>query len=284
MYISNIDTGLVEGVTTRTLPSGTRDIRLALRRLNQRRRVHRMRRVVVHCADATQAAPGFRLQGVFVTLTYRDSAPWRREDVSAYIEAVRMWLGRRRVPCRYQWVLELTKRGRPHYHVLFWLPMNVQLPKPDDSGQWGHGLSRIERAIRPVGYLVKYASKGWIDSGFSMPRGSRLFGCGDSDDDVRYDRHRAGLAQWLDAVATPGERVKRVAAVGFVEKRTGLIHVSPFDVRVLRDTQGFVVFVITERKANVDSHKGWDGGGSEGNEQSGEGIRIAEAIRVSSRG
>ena len=58
----------------------------------------------------------------------------------------------------YVWVLELTKRGRPHYHVLFWLPKGVSMPKADKQGWWKHGMTR-SGGHSPVGYLCKYTSK-----------------------------------------------------------------------------------------------------------------------------
>lgn len=240
--------GLVGQVTTvtRTLPC--LGIREALRGLNQQRRVRRMRRVVIAAADATRDLPGFRSRGILVTLTYREREPWRSEDVTQYVRAVREFLRRRGVMCRYQWVLELTKRGRPHYHVLFWVPPSVRLPKPDTSGQWKHGLTRIEKARRPVGYLVKYATKGGVEDG-TLPYGARLFGVGAPDKSVRLARHRAGLPAWLAASSDPDEWLSRVTRVGWVERSSGLVHVTPFDTIFFRDSFGFVVVVVQQKEA-----------------------------------
>jgi len=237
--------GLVEQVTTRTLPHMSEAV--AIRELNRERRIRRMRRVVIASADATRALRGFRVKGILVTLTYRDSSPWRSEDVTRYVNCVRQWLRRRGVRCRYQWVLELTKRGRPHYHVLFWVPQGTKLPKPDSSGQWVNGLSNIAAARRPVGYLVKYATKGGLD-GELLPRGARLFGCGAAEDCVRLARHRAGLPAWLNEAASPCSRVVRVVRVGWVEADTGAIHRTPYEVLFLRNDLGFVVVVVCRKQ------------------------------------
>lgn len=165
--------GLVGQATSVTLRLPTFSVRQAIRELNRTRRIRRMRRVVISAADATRDIPGFRCRGIFVTLTCADDAAWSVRDISAYVRAVREWLRRRGIPCRYQWVIELTRRGRPHYHVLFWLPVGIKLPKPDASGQWSKGLTRIELARRPVGYLVKYATKGNLADSM-LPRGARL--------------------------------------------------------------------------------------------------------------
>ena len=95
-----------------------------------------------------------------VTLTYRDDVDWSPRQVSNYLKCVREWARRKGIFIHYVWVLELTKRGRPHYHVLFWLPKGVSMPKADKQGWWKHGMTRSEWAYSPVGYLCKYTSKG----------------------------------------------------------------------------------------------------------------------------
>lgn len=206
-----------------------------------------MRRVVIAAADATRDLPGFRSYAAFVTLTYRNGEPWRPEHVTRYVRRVREHLRRRGVTCRYQWVLELTQRGIPHYHVLFWLPRDVRLQKPDESGQWAHGSSRIERARRPVGYLVKYATKGGVECGV-LPQGARLFGVGAPDRSVRFARHRAGLPAWLTDVCSPDEFVFRVTGVGWVERGSGAMYVTPFDMIFFRDPFGFVIVVVQQKE------------------------------------
>ena len=94
-----------------------------------------------------------------VTLTYREDVEWSPRQVSGYLKCVREWARRKDIFIHYVWVLELTKRGRPHYHVLFWLPKGVSMPKADKQGWWKHGMTRSEWAHSPVGYLCKYTSK-----------------------------------------------------------------------------------------------------------------------------
>ena len=126
---------------------------------------------------------------------------------------------------RYQWVVELQRRGAPHYHALFWVPHKFRLRKPDEAGTWPHGSSRIELARKAVGYLVKYATKGTDEH--ELPRGARLFGCG-GEPCARHPAHRAGLPRWLDAVASSGSHVDKVPCMGWVERDTGAVHRSPF--------------------------------------------------------
>jgi len=148
---------------------------------------------------------------------------------------------------RYQWVIELTGAGIPHYHVLLWVPHKFRLPRPDDAGWWTHGSTRIELARKAVGYLVKYTSKGLDDSCTGeIPRGARLFGCGA----VGVERHeirRARLPAWLEAATEEWQLPKRVARVGFVCPDTERVYRSPFQFYLMRQEDGRfeVVFLQT---------------------------------------
>ncbi|EIT4971290.1 hypothetical protein L2H77_005335, partial [Escherichia coli] len=120
-----------------------------------------------------------RYKAAMVTLTYAPDVEWSPRQVSNYLKCVREWARRKGIFIHYVWVLELTKKGRPHYHVLFWLPKGVSMPKADKQGWWKHGMTKSEWARSPVGYLCKYTSKGLdFDSWGKLPRGGRLYGHG----------------------------------------------------------------------------------------------------------
>lgn len=236
--------GLVEQVTTQTRISGPHPWAI-LRDLNRERRIRRMRRVVVAAAEAAQHVQGKRVACVMVTLTYAPQVRWNSSHIAAFIDCVRKHLKRAGYAFRYQWVLELTKAGRVHYHALFWLPPGVMLPKPDQAGWWKHGMTRIERARRAVGYIVKYASKG-CGNDQAIPKGARLFGVGVAADAAAGERliaHRAGLAAWLRE-ATAG-RCARVRG-GWLDKETGEVLRSPFRLDISRDAWG--VWVVSVSK------------------------------------
>ncbi|MTW21172.1 rolling circle replication-associated protein [Allochromatium palmeri] len=149
-------------------------------------RLKRMRSGVLTAANLIQerlAASGRRWKAAMLHLTYRDEDEFSPDQMSALMKHIREWTRRRGLPALpYVWVLERgEKRGRLHYHILIWLPLGVTLPKPDKQGWWPWGHTKWEWARQPVGYLAKYASKGWTKDGKvqpSFPKGSRIHGKG----------------------------------------------------------------------------------------------------------
>ena len=114
----------------------------------------------------------------FITLTYRDGGDWQRRHISEFLDRLRKWLGARDATLMYAWVAELQKRGALHYHLIVWVPRRLRLPRPDASGWWPHGMSNIETARNPVGYMVKYATKTTPADLKRLKKGVRLHGNG----------------------------------------------------------------------------------------------------------
>lgn len=211
--------GLVPFVTTDMLLFSSRLLRLG-----------HMRRAVAESAKHHQQeliGAGNRWRPVLITLTYRDEVKWLPEQIGCCLDAIREYLRRRGHKFRYVWVMELTKRGVPHYHVVTWLPRGLTLPKPDKRGWWPHGMTRIEWARSPIGYLIKYASKG-INGQFSIPPGARLHGCGGLDLESRLGRAWSFLPKYAKNVFTPEDRARRVKGGGFSSILTGEIVKSDF--------------------------------------------------------
>lgn len=245
--------GLVERVTSHTRVTREETGHVLKRdcygELNSRRRLSRMRRVVVRSADATRVAVergGHRATAAFLTLTYRPGASWHAKHLSVCLNAYRMWCQRRGVAVRYQWVIELTRAGVPHYHVLLWVPRGLSVPKPDKAGWWTHGLTRIERARRPVGYLVKYTSKGGSEGTGEIPKGARLFGCANAQEE-RHEVSRARLPAWLEDASEESQLFRRVPFKGFVCKKTGEVFKSPYELHVIRGDDGRYVVVFVNK-------------------------------------
>ena len=163
-----------------------------------------------------------------VTLTYREDVEWSPRQVSGYLKCVREWARRKAIFLHYVWVLELTKRGRPHYHVLFWLPKGVSMPKADKQGWWKHGMTRSEWAHSPVGYLCKYTSKGIdFDSWGKLPRGGRLFGHGGYTPAMRITRAWRVAPAWVRELIDEVDGVRKVGCY-WVNRVSGMGIRSPF--------------------------------------------------------
>lgn len=138
---------------------------------------------------------------LFVTLTYRANTKGDPRDVSACLNRMRDWLARQGLPmCPYLWVAELQKRGALHYHLMIWLPRGLHLPKLDRCGWWKHGMTKVETARNPVGYLVKYASKFRVEDIARFRKGTRLYGYGGLIPDVRRSVQSARWPRWARKV------------------------------------------------------------------------------------
>jgi hypothetical protein len=181
--------------------------------LNRARRLRRMKRGVVTAAELHRGEGAART--MMVTLTYRPGVQWRAEHISNALKHWRRELRGRAL--RYVWVMELTQRGVPHYHVLIWSD-GARLGKPDESGAWPHGWSRIEWARNPVGYLVKYASKG---TDRTLPRGARLFGVGGLSEPGRVQRRWWMLPRYIRQKVAAEDRVRRMEGGGWVALADG---------------------------------------------------------------
>lgn len=185
-------------------------------------RLKRLKKSVVTVArlqtEETQHG-GRRWRVGMATLTYRPGVNFTPKHVTEFLKRVRAWLARRGFECRYCWVLELTKAGVPHYHVLFWLPRGVTLPKPDKQGWWAHGCTRVEWVTKAVGYLAKYASKG--TEGAKIPAGARLHGNGGLTMAGRSERSWWMCPKWIRELWGVEHRPKRATGGGWLSRLTG---------------------------------------------------------------
>lgn len=182
---------------------------------------------------------GRRCVALMVTATYRDDVEWQPWHMPEFLDRLRQWSRRRGVDLRYQWVAELTKRGRMHYHLLLWGPKGFRVPLADERGWWPHGMTRTERARRPVGYMVKYTSKAETPQhDHHYPRGARIYGLGGGGVGERLASHRASLPAWLALQLQRGTRVRRIVAAGWLEVETGALYRSPYGVRWSGDPAG----------------------------------------------
>jgi hypothetical protein len=168
-----------------------------------------------------------------VTTTYAKDGVWEAGHIRQALHRMREWGRRAGVKLRYTWVLELTRRGRPHYHLLVFMPRHLHLPKLDKRGWWPHGMTKVEVARNAVGYLAKYASKAFgacdPESGmeYLFPRGARISG-GTLVDLVDRPEWRYWCAPKWARDRVPELTDLRREVGGYIEPDTGQFHHTPW--------------------------------------------------------
>lgn len=149
---------------------------------------------------------------MFTTLTYARDFSWSPLQISRAIGAYRDWCRRRGIQCRAVWSFEYgSERGRPHYHVLHWVPGKHLVPQWDLRGWWPHGMSQTVKVLRDaVGYVAHYEAG---DQGECAPgwdtKGARTYGLvGLGVEGRRFVRWWL-LPQWLQELTTPEDPPRR---------------------------------------------------------------------------
>jgi len=173
----------------------------------QRRRLSRMKLMVKGAAAGLSKSMqdlGKRYRVGFGTLTYATDDQWEPRHISDLMRHYRKWCKRRGVTFRVVWVAELTKRGRVHYHYCFWVPLGITPPKPDKQGWWPHGSTQVKWARNPVGYLLKYASKG-NDTDHKFPKGCRICGFGGDTGNLGWFR----APEWMRKFGVPYDEIRK---------------------------------------------------------------------------
>lgn len=202
----------------------------AVRVDREQNRLQRLQRSVLTAARLhVQQRPRWKV--AMLTLTYKPEIDWTAGQISDLVRHIRQYLKRRGIPMRQVWVQEFTKKGRPHYHMLLWLPLGLTLPKPDKRGWWPWGMTKIEWARNAIGYIAKYASKA--DSLHLPAKGARMHGSGGLTDEALLEQRWWKLPGWLRKVVIPADRVKRAVAGlggGFCHPDTGEVYISPWVV------------------------------------------------------
>lgn len=197
-----------------------------------RARLLRMRRSVLTTAVEVQRRDAHgkgraQTRAVMATLTYRADGMWDPKHVSRFIERVQKWAFRRGFKVPYVWVAELTKRGRVHYHCIFWIPRRYSLPKPDKQGWWPHGSTNLLALRSGAAYASKYASKGTPDQ---FPKGLRLHGRGGLEESERMAVRWWCLAKWVrEHFPFAADDIRKVSG-GYISRVTGEFLASPWRV------------------------------------------------------
>lgn len=146
------------------------------------------------------------MRPTMLTLTYQDIGTWEPGHITQCLDAIKKYQKRKGLDFRYVWVAELQKRGAVHYHVIFWRPYGQRIPMADKRGWWKHGSTNIKTARRPIGYIMKYASK--LATKQDYPKGLRMCGAAGLSSDARLRRAWQLLpayirARWPDYASQP---------------------------------------------------------------------------------
>lgn len=188
------DTGLVSILTSQT----PYEIELPSQEYLRLKRLQKTVRVTAEVICERISVFRQKMKPAMVTLTYKPSVDWSPKHISGYIQCVKEWAKRRGLSVHYIWVMELTKKGVPHYHVMWWIPKGYCMPKADKQGWWKHGMTNSVWARKPVGYLCKYTSKGIDkDSYGKLPRNARLHGSGGLTQPMRVSKIWLCAPSWV---------------------------------------------------------------------------------------
>lgn len=223
------------------VPSSTSDTRRVSIEIDpNKQRALRLRKSIITGArlhDQEAQKGSHRGAWYMLTTTYADGRDCSARDVSELLKRLRGHFNRivrlkyrgHRPVFRYLWVGELTKRLRPHYHILIWIPRGMWLPKADRQGWWPHGSTKIEKARNAVGYLAKYASKFCAATAEAFPKGFRTHGVGGLNDESKRE------LRWWKSPSEAREALGPTADIrkalgGYVDKLTGEFWPSPWRV------------------------------------------------------
>jgi hypothetical protein len=158
-----------------------------------------------------------------VTLTYARVEDWRPSHVRDCLRHVRQWAHRQGFKLRYLWVMEAQDRKSgdqvgqfaPHYHLVMWIPGDVALPHFDRQGWWPHGMTNSVKAVAPIRYVMKYASK--FDNAEHFPKGARIYGLGGLDTDHRLQRRWINWPSFVQGNASYTCKWSRAVGGGWVD-------------------------------------------------------------------
>lgn len=191
-------------------------------------RLRRMRRRVFAATNSIQEClqkSCRRYRVAMITATYRPGEERHARHITGLIKCYRAWAARKNIQIAYVWVLELTKRGVPHYHLLIWIPRGFTPPLPDKQGWWKHGHTSAVWARHPIGYIAKYMSKG--DCG-ALPKSARVDGAGGLDGSQRALCSWMRAPGWLQRFVPRGHRILKRRESWWEDATTGNRFRSPW--------------------------------------------------------
>jgi hypothetical protein len=192
----------------------------------QKRRLTKLRNVLIGAVrgiESNMQENGIRYRCAFGTSTYARDDEWKPNHIRELMRHYRQWCKRRGFTFQCVWVAELTKKGRVHYHWIMFVPPGITPPMPDKQGWWKHGSTNVKWARKPVGYLLKYASKAKFIDGHQFPKGCRLFAAAGNTGKLGWFR----CPGWMKKFGRPYDDIR--AKNGFWNNHTsGIGYRSPW--------------------------------------------------------
>jgi len=205
-------------------------------------RVRKLQKAVRNSAHILDSAAhtdeqNVRWRRLFLTLTYRDDGMWKPDQMTLFSQRVRDWFKRecQGTRMRMVWVMELTKRGRPHYHCMIWVRARDYFPNPYKAGWWPYGFAHVLSSKvhinRPVAYMAKYASKFTTEQAKHVPKGARLYGVnGATEEGKRVIRWWRAPVFARDALGGAAD-IRKVTG-GYLNRTTGEFLASEWKVTI----------------------------------------------------
>jgi len=165
-----------------------------------------------------------------LTFTYADVEAWKGNHMRDALRHLRMWLLRAfKWRLKYLWVMETKKRlsgaqiGRDgsHYHCVVWVPHQVNQRDLmfDAKGWWPHGMTNAVKAVAPIRYVMKYASK--FENAGQFPRGARIYGIGGLDTVAAACRRWINWPAFVQGNSAAGDKSRRAVGGGWIIGSTG---------------------------------------------------------------
>lgn len=200
-------------------------------------------------AEAYFHALGIDSQQWLITLTYKSRLDWQPGQLSKFNNRLKSWARSNDIPIIGLWVMELQKRGAPHYHLVLLLPSGVTPPRPDTDNWWQHGFAKQQKASNAIPYMMKYSSK--LENGdYPMPKGARTYGCFGLDKASRESLKYNSLPRWLRNLCDSTDKLVKLPGGVWLNATKGEIYKSPWKFNGM-DRDGMISFERISDKPQI---------------------------------
>lgn len=199
-----------------------------------------------------------------LTFTYKRVEDWKPCHMRDALTHLRKWLKRAYGwRLKYLWVMETQARKSgdqigqvaPHYHCIVWVPACVKKSelKFDAIGWWPHGMTNAVKAVAPVKYVMKYASK--FDNAGNFPKGARIYGIGGMDATGAGCRRWINWPRFVQGNSSSSCASRRAVGGGWIIGRTGEWFPSEWGLS-LRNSRSTLLVRLHTHPVEIDQPSG----------------------------